>query len=263
MIHNTELRTKIKKISWNQRQQFLSETDNDGKFLSTYKIWQQLEQPKDWHSIAQRCSENPTHEMYGVPAEQILERWRTKSSTGANRGNVLDDYITAKLQNASLDISHIDDQNLLKKLEYVDSCYANVLSKLHSYVGSELWLNSSKLGVSVRCDSMFTSTDNMNCFIPDWKNNNSMSTSNRWQKLRGPASHLEQTDWVKYTFQLQIYKYIVEDYEIFDTVSAKIINFTQDGTKWLDFAFPYDKRFIEEVVQFSKEQIQIDTIKNS
>lgn len=258
MITNYPVLSQIKKISWNQRTSFLEVNPND-KFLSTYKIFEALQKPKDWVAIATKCSINPNHEMFGVEPDMILQLWQSKGQKGADRGIGLDTYITARLQSSEFDKSLVTDANLLAKFEQFDIAYDKVFSKLHSYVGSEIWLNSAQLGVSVRCDSMFTVSNDRTCYIPDWKNNEKLSTVNAYrQKLLGPLNNIDDTDLAKYTLQTHIYRYIVENSmsSIFDSVKTSIVNFTSTEMKTWSGAFEYDSKLIEEIVKFSKQHYQ-------
>ena len=258
MNRNFEQLSKVKKISWNNRVTWI-EANPDSKLLSTYKIFEALQKPKDWHAIAKKCSTNPTHEMFGVEPEMILQKWQTKGATGANRGIKLDDYITAKLSNEQFDIESITDENLLAKCVQFDCLHANVLSKLHSYVGSEIWLNSLQLGLSIRCDAMFTLTDDRSCFIPDWKNNEKLSTVNSYrQKLLGPLNNIDDTDLAKYTLQTYLYKYVIEEEmnSVFDTCQTRIMNITSTDVKTWSGAFEYDKQLIAEIVKFTNQTMK-------
>ena len=132
---NTELFRKLKSIGWDNRNAWLAQNPHD-KFSSTYSIYNSLCAPKDWNAIAEKCSTNPNHEMFGVPVADILYKWQNKGQVGADRGIKLDDYITARLAGIVFDESTIVDDNLLKKFRQFDIVYDSVLSKLHSYIGN-------------------------------------------------------------------------------------------------------------------------------
>jgi len=89
--------------------------------------------------------------------------------------------------------------------------------------------------------------------ICEWKNNENLSTSDQWNRLLGPASHLEACDWVKMTFQIHIYRYILAEYGI-TNVEGRIFQYTKENYKVHKPAFPYDEEFIERVILWCFEE---------
>lgn len=247
MKRNDELLKKIKRASWANKESW--EKANPGKkMMSTYAINASLEKEKDWNAIAQKCSENPNHQYFGVPAEEILIKWKTKADKGAARGNTLDDYMKVKLSGSTMDMSTFDDI-LLKKCKQFDNLYDFFIAKLDSYVGSEIWLNSAKLGLVVRIDSLFTIHNNNTLLVGELKNTENMSTEDRWNYLIGPAKHLQQTDFNKYSIQMYIYKYILEELG-FPDVKVLLFNIKTDDYHIKYPAFPYDSNFIKDCAEW-------------
>lgn len=227
--------------------------ENPGKkMLSTYAINNSLSAPKDWDAIAEKCSNNPNHEHFGKPVEEIRLLWSTKSKKGMSSGNTLDDYITAKFENRTIDISNFD-MNLLAKSKGVDDLHAS-LSTVATYVGNEIWLTSYKLGISVRCDALFimNSTKNPTIMIAEWKGNNAPSMSDKWNKLIGPAEGFDDCDIVKFTIQTHIYKFIFEEYGFEFNIASRIFNFREDKCHILKEAFPYDSSFIANIAEWAR-----------
>lgn len=258
MIANSFLHRKLKNIGWDNREKWLGENPNQ-KLLSTYKVNAAMSKPKDWLAIARGCSENPNHEHYQKEPEEIIEIWQTKKNTGADRGNTLDDYIKDRLSGQGTNKDGYDAE-LIQKAEQFDGLYDRFISRLPTYVGSEIWLTSYKLGLCVRLDSLFTTTKgtDKNVLICEWKNTERITTKDYFEKLVGVASHLDNCDWVKYTIQIHIYRYILEEYGIFNGVSAYIYQFStqNDLVKIYKPMFDYDPKFIEDVVLQTKQLIQ-------
>jgi hypothetical protein len=249
MQRNNELLKKLKRLSWLNRTEWLSKNPGH-KTLSAYAILSALQQPKDWDDIALKCSKNPNHQHFGKTVKEIRTLWSTKSMSGANRGNTLDDWIFAKCSGTQLDTSTFDEQ-LLNKCAKFDVLYENVISKMYSFVDSEIWLNSKILGLSVKLDSLFETTKNT-FLVCEWKNTNNPSLDNRWQKLLGPASHLDDSDLNKWTIQTHIYRFILEEYDIADSIKTIIFNIKEHET--IPFTgFDYDANFIRDIVSFSKK----------
>lgn len=241
---------KIKSKSWSTKQEVLKERGQDFKFLNTYSINALLEKPKDWNAIAQKCSDNPNHEMYGKPVEEILADWKSRGKKGQNRGLKLDSYIQAKLSNKSFDIAELDEIERLK-CSHFDTTYEKFFKDM-ALVGQEVWL-TSKLGVNVRLDALFLRPNEnaeVKLLIIDWKNNETITTFDRWNKLIGPASHLDQCDIVKMTLQIYIYRYILEEYGISNSIIERVFQYTVNDYFIHKPAFEYDAKFIEEIIEF-------------
>ena len=248
---NDYLFQKIKQIGWANRNAWLKENPRQ-KFISTYAINGVLEEPKDWHAMATKCGNNPNHEHFGKTAEEIQKIWSTKANTGADRGNTLDDYIKAVLSETRIDTSSFDEQ-LVNKCHQFDKLYTNVFAKFDSYIGSEIWLTSYNLGLSVRLDSLFKVSDDT-LFISEWKSTEKMSMTNKWQKLLGPMNQFDASDLNKYTLQLHIYKYILLEYGLSFNIVGKIFNMKTDDYLILE-GFEYDKHRIEDIVTFTRQSL--------
>lgn len=248
MLRNYNLFKKLKDVGWRNREAWLAM--NPGKkFLSTYSINTALEPPKDWNVIAKKCSNNPNHQHFGKTVEEILSIWQSGGQRGQNRGASLDTYITSVL--GGVPDLPVGDEKLIMKCNQFDKLYQSVLSKLTTYVGSEIWLNSLKLGISVRLDSLFTVNTDTQILIAEWKNTEEISSSGYGQKLLGPASHLANSTANKYTIQTHIYNYILSEYELFERIDNRVFQFTAEHYKTHKESFPYDKLFIEEIVKFT------------
>lgn len=252
MTHDIQLYKKLKSIGWSNREYWTAQ--GDSKFISTYAINSAIEKPKDWDAIALKCSNNPNHEMFGKSVQTIREEWSSRGARGQKRGIGLDDYINAKLGGVPITHDTIVDEKLLQKCLHFDRLYYNVLQRLHSYIGSELWLNSRRLKLSVRTDSLFTIHDANSLLIAEWKNNETISTTG-WDYFQGPASHLKNTDINKFTIQTFVYKYIFDEYELFDDVVPKIFNITSTKYQMFEPAFDYDEKWIEELVKYTQNSL--------
>lgn len=249
-----QLHNEIKKKSWATRNQVLAEKEAGFKFISTYALNDLLSEPKDWNAIALRCSQNPNHKFFGKTVEFIREQWSSKSTKGKDNGIKLDDYISAKLNGHQLNKSNFSEDVRIKTDEF-DKTYDQYFSKL-VHIGSEMWL-TSKLGISVRFDALFLRPKAKaypSVLIAEWKNTENLSTSDRWNKFIGPASHIEASDLAKYTFQTHIYRYILEEYGIFKDIQSRIFQYPTGSYKIHKEAFDYDPRFIEKVVEWCFEE---------
>lgn len=275
MISKNEIVQKLKKLSWDSRTAFLAKNP-DVKFLNAYSIYDAMTKPKDWLAIAQKCSENPNHQHFGVPAEEIQKIWNTKKEIKGNEGDSLDDYIELVLSEKDLPKlltfkqNNIDRENfsLVQKTISFDKLNNDLLKKL-TYINSEIWLTSD-VGINLRCDAMFSILDKENskahAVIAEWKSLDNIELSNHWNKLEGPLSGLDDCDATKFTLQTHLYKYVVERYGIFDNVITSLYNFNIHTYQKIEPTFPYSMKLIEEIIMYAKtkqlEKIELEKNKS-
>jgi hypothetical protein len=248
-----EILKLIKNKSWETKKRVQSDKGWDFKFLSTYAVNDLLQEPKDWTAIATRVSNNKKHKFFGKDPDWILQEWRSKGKKGQDRGMTLDTYIGAKLNKAPIFTDNMDEIERAK-CQHFDQTYDKYFDKL-PLVGQEVWL-TSELGINVRLDALLLRPDAKEqpaLLICEWKNNENLSKSDQWNRLLGPASHLEACDWVKMTFQIHIYRFILEEYGITNTV-GRIFQYTKDKYEIHKPAFPYSKDFIQNVIEWCFEE---------
>jgi len=76
--------------------------------------------------------------------------------------------------------------------------------------------------------------------IVDWKQNGSLSTSNKWDTAKPPISHLESTDLVKYALQLNLYRFILRYEGYFPQatdIRMALIHLTENGNQLIRIHF--------------------------
>jgi hypothetical protein len=253
---------QIKSSSWSNRQEYLK-GDKNRKFLNAYSLYEALKPPKNWEEIAYKCSINPKHEHFGKTTEEILTIWQTKRDYKADEGNTLDDYITLKLKQNDLSNlltfkqRNIENHTLVQKTDQVDKLYEQLLKKLE-YIDSEIWL-TSKLGLNLRCDAMFllNQESEQHLVIAEWKSLDNLSMSNHWNKLEGPLKCYDDCDAVKFSLQTNLYKYVVESYNIgfeLSKIHTPIFNFNTLTYQKIESKIPYDKSLIEEILAYCHEK---------
>lgn len=234
----------IKSKSWSIKQSV-------GTFRSVRNVIDSVCKPTDWNEVAGKCSKNINHEHYGKTVEEILYLWQNKSSSGAKRGKDIE--IAIQHVRSGHSIEHVDKSNFdeitSKKFDSFLKFNSNNLLPIVDYLGSEIWVNSKTLGIVGRLDELVKIKTNDSLIIFDYKNTESIASENRWTKHLGPLSHIDECELSKYTIQLYLYRYILEEYG-FSVYTTRIIQLLQSETKSLSMTFPYDKHLIEEIVKF-------------
>lgn len=245
-----QLKKSISDISWSKRNQF----PKGYKFLSTSAVMKTMQEKKDWLAIATKCGKNPEHEHYGKTGEEIQKIWWSKGSKGADRGNILDDYITAKLAKKDYVIPESADEETLEKIKAFDKFAEKKLGKLQ-YVGSEIWLNSGH-GILCRLDALFVYIHDgkATLLVVDWKNTNNIRTENHFQQLKGPLAAYDDCEMVTYSFQVLVYWYILACEYGLNLSGVRIVQILKDTVKVHEPVIPYDKELVIAAFDWAKSR---------
>lgn len=221
---------------------------------SVSKILKSLQVQTDFFEVAVKCSKNPKHEYFGKDPAEIQQIWFAKGRAGAERGNFIDRYIQSVLSTKDITISAVsNDEETTSKCNQFLKFYNEFLSSMQ-FIGAEVKL-TSKLGINGRLDAMFSYSNKVrrnNLLIVDWKNNDKIRTSNKYKKLLGPAKMFDDCEAVLFTLQTYLYKYILEEYGL-KVSSTRVIQILSDHVVSHKPYFNYDKRFIEDVVDWYRQ----------
>lgn len=249
MRRNEELLKRIKRISWDTKQKFITENPGYGT-TSVSKMIAECTIPFDADAAAKSVSTNPNHEHYGKSPEEIKSIWEANKFKGQVRGNSIDDYIKAKV--LGLEFNFGDDEIFKRKCLGVDKFYDQVISKFDSFIGDEVWLSSN--GINVRCDGLFTLGNSI--VVAEWKNITNLKTNNPRKKCHGLLTGYDDCDLLKINIQVYTYKYILEQY--FGTefqIHPIAINFVEDGFEIIPLLFK--NRYLEIIPELAKNSIKL------
>lgn len=240
----------IKQKSWNNK---LDVDAKGGKWYNISAMLNVLEKPFDEVKVATMCHEKatPGTKYWGMSVEEIIQSWRTKCSIAADRGMNLDTYIQSVLHNKPKPI--IEDEVLKNKCNQFERLKVDIIEPHLDFIGSEIWLNSSKFGFRGRLDALFEvrNTDFLTIF--DWKNNEEMRY-NSFEKMLGPCDFLQKSDQNRYTIQLYMYKYLLEQEFNLKVKGVRIAHITQDAYNCMKPTFEYSKSFMEDVICFAIDE---------
>lgn len=231
---------------------------------SVSKIVDAMHKPFEAEKVAarleQRYFNDPTSKYFNMTANQILELWRTKADIGMANGRALDYYIGCKLEpeNAEIDIDvyyeRLTDVQKNKCLQF-KYFYESQLKDKFVYLCRELMLFDSNIGVNGRFDAMFGIGQKL--VLIDWKNNESISKENGYEKLYGPLSEYDASDLNKYTIQLYIYKWLLRNkYGLADVpIETLIVRIGEDDYEYCLPIIPYSDELVYNILVFAINEI--------
>lgn len=142
---------------------------------------------------------NPDYKYYNKTPEQIKKMWNETRDSGTNLHKCIEDYYNnITVDNDSIEFNHflqfIDDNPSLKiyRTEWL------IFSDIHKITGA--------------IDAVFINDDNT-LSIGDWKRiENVEYTGFNDKKALYPINHLDDCNFTHYALQLNLYKYIIENY---------------------------------------------------
>lgn len=234
----------LKKLNWNIHK-------NGKPKVSVGKVINFFKEEVDFDEIADNCSKNPQHEMFGKTVEVIRAEWKQRGEVGMQRGCWLDGYIHNKLHKVPFDSTEaMKDELMVEKFKAFDNLRDEVLIKSGMRpIVNELWLNSSN-GVRGKIDELFYIDGNFKGYVvADWKNTEKIKTYSR-NKMLYCLSHLPSCELYEYYLQVYIYQYILRTEFGLNARASRIFQISKDGYKVVvpPKDFKYDGGLIKEVL---------------
>jgi hypothetical protein len=198
----------------------------------------------DADQMAPRCVGKPKYP--GMTADEIKASWEANAKRARDEGTNVHEYAQCLWEGQKRPIPISDRRHLL--FEQVDKAGQNLKDRGLSFVAAEKIVFSPELGIAGTIDLLLFDqrSEGMEFVIVDWKQNGSISTSNKWDTAKPPISHLESTDLVKYGLQLNLYRFILR-YEGYIphavNIRMALIHLTETGHR------PIRIHFMPEIFQ--------------
>lgn len=158
----------------------------------------------DTDKVAARCAAKR-----GVDAEDLKKQWAAEAHRGRTEGTNVHLFAEClmRFDNSTM-VESISPRTaaLFKSVETA----ARILKKHYDFIGAELIVASPELGIAGMIDLLMRHKTDGYLVIMDWKQNKAISTTNRWDNGFPPISHLEATDFNKYSLQLGVYRHLIQ-----------------------------------------------------
>lgn len=137
--------------------------------------------------------------------EQIAARWKQNGKVQSARGTLMHFQIEQHLNGTIVGEPHSPEFRYFLRFEE-EFMRARGLVPMRT----ELSLFHCGLRVAGQADLICRVEGTNKIAILDWKRSKEIKTSNRFQKLKEPLSHLDDCNFFHYAIQLNIYRYILE-----------------------------------------------------
>lgn len=252
-VFATNIQRKIK-----QRGRDLYQQTKSVKSVGIKTLINQFVKPFDAEAQAKKSSANPNSKWFGMPVEEILAKWESNRNSKAIKGLGLDDWISHVYDNTEFDKS-IASEQLLNTYTQFDLFKSEYLDKNNiELVCREQWLQNDAGTIKGRFDALYTLQNKL--LLIDWKTVEEIKTENKWQKLLGPLSDLDDCKMHLMTLQLWMYKYLLKHFYDIEINSCRIVQITPTTYNILKPSFPYDDKQIQNCIEWALNNINNTSI---
>lgn len=184
------------------------------------------------------------HPKYlGMSPQELVEVWDKKAENGTNVHNEIDNYIRN------------DEAPKLRKSILAVNWLRNYLNNDHE-IYSENIVFAKKLELAGTVDLLVynKSTDSYEIF--DWKTSKKIDKSSYGNKTgtTKATSNLMDCNYIHYSLQLSLYRYILEEY--YNLSISKITILHINDTDVIHHESKYYKAEIEEMLKYDKHTLQ-------
>lgn len=141
----------------------------------------------------------------------IKQEWENKRNLSASKGTkvhkIIEDYILSK-KTDPVNLEFINNYPIeLKYINFLPSIrFGNFLTKDHS-IFPEMLVYDHNLKLAGQIDLVIKCYDSF--FIQDFKTNQKIETTNKFQQMKYPLSQLPDCNFVHYSLQIEIYKFLL------------------------------------------------------
>lgn len=211
---------------------------------------------------------DPNSKYFHKTVDEIISMWEAKADIGKHRGVLVDNFVEVEYnlygkENRLLEtqkiIDETDDPVIKNKYEGIRYAIDYLKNQGFDFETREISLylpytyKKKTYLINGRFDAIF-SKDNLYLLI-DWKNNEEITSSNKWKKLLGPCKNYDDCDLAKFTIQLYVYIYILKKfYDIKTPIASCIIQFPGVSDYYYKIhkpLFDYNEDLIEKIIEFS------------
>jgi hypothetical protein len=244
-----ELENKLKKHSIYFEEEKHEYNLNDKKLVPVTKILDYLKPKFDSEVQAKRCSENQNYYLFGKTKEEILQVWDNQNAQACERGHLFHLFAEKVVKNENFDDVLVDDrlkQSFLK--------FWGIVKEL----GINQIITEQKLAMPIfdiaGTFDLLVNFEKYGLFIFDWKTNQEFTTYSDFNLLE-PFDKFDKSKLTLYTFQIYIYKYILEQEYNIEVKGERIIWLNElKGVVSHKPKFKYDINLIEDVIKTCSER---------
>lgn len=262
-----------------------------GDSISVHKILGTLFAPFDADAISQRLyskyhnDQNSTY--YGKTAEDIKDMWKQSGARSIGIGQRVGDtisYFFSLLKDTTtpideqrrildkairrIDVNEFNEAWMPEWKGYYRGCMNSFFEYLRSLNGTDWELIGTEVpmydpinNILGRADCILRQGEHL--VLIEWKTDQEISTMNKFQKMLGPMRGYQDTKLNKYTMQVYLYIWMMQNvYQIDSPIEAIIVklNATPEGDTIeeptiFEPNIPYESEDMDDVIEYAITQI--------
>lgn len=257
-----ELEKAFKNIKYYDADHVYIDTITQKRLISVTQALGKIKQPFDeekWLKI--KAKER------GISEEDLKKEWWIAAKVGTTRGTLLHKYMEDSYSRKEYPKNYGNLENVLSILpliEYIQSVdsikkmaddfikdFPNLIP-----IKSEVVIGSSELGIAGMFDQLMYDESNDTYIIIDYKTDKDIKYTNRWANLKEPLSNLEDCQYVKYSLQLSLYKYIIEKYTKIKISELKVIWFNSKNDTYKIIPIDFLEDEIQKLIKYINNDIK-------
>lgn len=228
--------------------------DGDSTFKSVTTFIHDFFPHFDADSVLKKMCASPkwnTHKHYGKSPEEIKEIWRKNGEEAASQGTAMHLNIENYYNGVPMTASFKESPEGILFQKYLDD------HKEYKAYRTEWTVFSKKYKIAGSIDMVYEDPKNPGCHvIADWKRSNEIKFENKWEKGKGPLSHLDNCNYWHYTLQLNIYRMLLEKYYDKVITDMFLVVLHPNNESYLKITIPKISKEILDMLEYRKMTIQ-------
>ena len=177
-------------------------------------------------------------------------KWEKEAKKGQDRGSLVHLVSEQRLYNKEsledfnfdLDIKNLAVKAINQACRFVEN------NKNLIPVKTELIVGDEKAKVAGQCDALLYDISSGEYVLLDWKTDKKLLKTNPFQSFKPPLNHLDDCEYNKYSLQLSMYKYFLEENADIEIAKSIIVHVNEDNKDYTIHTLPYLKKEIKEIL---------------
>ena len=160
-----------------------------------------------------------------ISPKEVRLLWDIRRDFSVVRGIEFHLYVEKYLQEERKieTISPIDEE-----IKQFHAFWDNKNKKRYELLGCELSLYDKSIKLAGTLDCLLRHRESKKIYIVDWKTNSQIKMKNQYQNFLSPFEHLDASDINKYSMQIGLYQYLIENNTDLRVAGTYLIHFQKN-----------------------------------
>ena len=193
---------------------------------------------------------NPSNKYYHMTDREIMDEWSCNGKEAAELGTFMHNNIEDLYNGLDFDDQFLESKEARLFLEYLsENPYRPYRTEWRIYSEEHLLAGS--------IDMIYHDPFNPGKFIIcDWKRCKEIKTENKYEKGFGILNCLDHCNYWHYSLQLNVYKYILENYYDIEIIGMFLVILHPNQEKYIKMNLPDMKPFMEALFTIRLKEVK-------